>query len=360
MTAFVAPTRHIARALKTSTGVPARTQRACRPHAEGAGGSLRRDDDCRRLTSAGGALCCPHRVHFICCSSVVPSRSRLNRSQRVMREVSVDQERFDRLAVTLARGAHRRTLLQLLSGALIGAGLRAAPEVDGQGKRQDKGKGKGKSPRTKRRQQQRDKRKGKQTTSEACPLCKRRNSRGRCVPDRSVDGKCCANGTCLNGFCFPGPCSGPICNDQTCADGCCDAQGSCHVDDDNACGTGGGSCTSCTALGTTCGGGGIPGQCGACSADNCAEGCCDGGTCRVGDAAACGTDGGTCVDCRAVDFCDPGPCPGVVCVSPCDCVAGRGCCLAAGNRPPDAGALGCLAFCCAGVCTGPADDLACA
>jgi uncharacterized repeat protein (TIGR01451 family) len=249
----------------------------------------------------------------------------------------VDQKQFDRLTVAVANGAQRRTLLRVVSGVLISAGLRAAPEVEGKGKGKHKAKGKGKTSPAKRRQRDKRKKRDKRDTAtvEACPLCKRRNAQGRCVPDRRVDGKCCANGTCLNGFCFPGPCSGPICTDQTCPTGCCDAQGSCHIDDDSACGTGGGSCTSCTALGTTCGGGGIPGQCGGCTAPQCPAG------------ANCGTIlnpcDGTPVSCG-------GPCPpGQVCgagVSPNVCggtCTPRTC--AAGNCGPLADGCGGLVQC---------------
>jgi hypothetical protein len=99
--------------------------------------------------------------------------------------------------------------------------------------------------------------------------------------------------------------------------------------------------------------------CAACSAATCADGCCDGATCRVGVPTACGTDGGTCVNCNSVDFCDPGPCGGPICLgSPCSCVAGRGCCLGTGSRPLVQG-VGCDA-CCSGACTGPATDQRCA
>jgi hypothetical protein len=172
----------------------------------------------------------------------------------------VDQERFDQLTVAVARGGDRRTVLAVLSGALISAGLLAAPAVDGKGKRKHKAKGKGKAAAAKRRQQ-RDQRKKRDTaTAQACPLCKRLNAQGRCVADTSVNGRCCPRaggqrGQCLNGSCWPGQCSGFICTGQTCPDGCCDAQGSCHVNDPNACGTGGGSCTVCVVTSELCQGG---------------------------------------------------------------------------------------------------------
>jgi hypothetical protein len=261
----------------------------------------------------------------------------------------VDQERFDRLTVTLAHGATRRTLLQLLSGALVSAGLLAAPHADGKGKGKHKGKGKGKSPKAnvakRRRATAKDRR--KQTKAAACPLCKRLNSQGRCVVDHRVNGQCCTRaggqrGQCLNGTCWPGTCSGPICNDQTCPDGCCDAQGSCHIDDDSACGTGGGSCTSCTALGTTCGGGGIPGQCGGST--------CTPRTCAAGNCGPLADGCGGLVQC--------GPCPtGQVCGGGTPSVCGSGTCTprtcAAQGIQCGPAANGCGGTLDCGTCTAP-------
>jgi hypothetical protein len=174
----------------------------------------------------------------------------------------VDQDRFDQLAVALSRAAHRRTLLAVLSGALLSAGLRAAPEAEGKGKKgQGKGKpqrhGKGKHQRDRSTHGNRDKRATAKAT--ACPLCKRRDRRGRCVADPARNRQCCTTGSrrgfCLWGTCFAGPCGGPTCNDETCPEGCCDAAAQCHVNDDDACGTGGEVCAPCDAAGQVCQGG---------------------------------------------------------------------------------------------------------
>jgi hypothetical protein len=52
------------------------------------------------------------------------------------------------------------------------------------------------------------------------------------------------------------------CTPDSCPDGCCDAAGACRIDDDEACGTGGGACDVCDGAGETCGGSGQAGVCG--------------------------------------------------------------------------------------------------
>ena len=136
----------------------------------------------------------------------------------------MEQERFDHLAKSVARGTTRRALLAALSGALVGLGLlpEAAAARKGRGKRRH------------RHQHSQRKRRAKhksQAKAAACPLCKRPNARGKCVADPSVNFQCCPAGHrpgfCLFGTCFAGHCTGPICNDQTCADGCCDDAAQC-------------------------------------------------------------------------------------------------------------------------------------
>lgn len=188
---------------------------------------------------------------MMCCSSA--GRPHLSSRLGVYPEVSVDQDRFDQLAVAFARGTQRRTLLRVLSGALLSAGLLAAPVAEG------KGQGTHHKGTAAKRRHAKPKQ-HKKTKAAACPLCKRLDSQGRCVADLRVNGKCCTraggqSGRCLAGLCLPAPCTGPICNDQTCSTGCCDAQASCHIDDADACGTGGETCTACDVAGDVCSGG---------------------------------------------------------------------------------------------------------
>ncbi len=187
----------------------------------------------------------------------------------------------------------------------------------------------------------------------------------------------CDAGSCLEGqHCNGIAC---VCDATSCPNGCCDSNRVCRTNVDEACGTGGGVCNQCedqcvdgactcatacpacqscnsetglcrpdlTTDGDTCGAGRRcqGGQC-VCDATSCPNGCCDGNVCRIQNASACGTGGGTCTPCVT---------PGQAC-------EGGACCASAGsvatvNAPCCAGltlcANGvCRANCCAGVtCT---------
>src|SRR3954468_18258072 len=105
------------------------------------------------------------------------------------------------------------------------------------------------------------------------------------------------------------------------------------------CGTGtaGAPCGSC-AMCQTCSGG----QC-----QGCATGCCTGTTCQIGDYENCGTGAGTCIHCEdAPDWaCDSVP-------NRCQCVAGKGCCIA--DVQPILGVK--CEDCCAGFCKSRVDS----
>jgi hypothetical protein len=164
-----------------------------------------------------------------------------------------------------------------------------------------------------------------------------------------VPGQVCDKGAC-------------VCTPDSCPSGCCQNQ-VCHIDDDAACGTGGGSCDACTGTGERCGGGGEAGVCGCtddgsacgtaicgtatnncgdmvncgplggacpqepgqtcaagacvCTAASCPSGCCDAdGFCQPGTAlGACGPAGGTCQVCPGTAACTGGACAGTVLVA---------------------------------------------
>jgi hypothetical protein len=96
--------------------------------------------------------------------------------------------------------------------------------------------------------------------SPACPLCQRCNAAtGRCEPNPAFLGEVCgapgqvcqADGTCAcdSESCAAGQrCNGLacVCDGRSCPTGCCDGT-TCRMEDDNACGTGGGACTTCTS-----------------------------------------------------------------------------------------------------------------
>jgi hypothetical protein len=111
----------------------------------------------------------------------------------------------------------------------------------------------------------------------SCPQCQACNpATGLCEATANGtncdDGNPCTTGdACVDGICQSGPAllcedgqrcvgGGCICDADSCPTGCC-ASGECHIDDDDACGTSGGSCTPCTGIDVTCGGGGTPGVC---------------------------------------------------------------------------------------------------
>jgi hypothetical protein len=117
-----------------------------------------------------------------------------------------------------------------------------------------------------------------------------------------------------------GDASGSVCGAQSCG-GCCDATGNCTGGAlDNACGMGG-TCQNCTLNGRTCRAGtcvssgssdaSISDTGGsACNLLSCFLGCCQGSVCLPGNGAtACGTFGGACSDCQALGrVCSGGSC----------------------------------------------------
>lgn len=115
----------------------------------------------------------------------------------------------------------------------------------------------------------------------------------------------CESGeACVAGACVP---SNADCGPQTCA-GCC-RLGVCESGANvNACGFGGGACTTCTG-GDVC----RSGECkepptGTCSPATC-NGCCRDGVCEPGVAAdACGRFGATCIECTGALTCREGGC----------------------------------------------------
>lgn len=99
---------------------------------------------------------------------------------------------------------------------------------------------------------------------------------------------------------------GATCNAQNCTSGCCHGNNCVNGTMDHACGTGGGACQDCAALGDTCVSGACQAQSGSCSA-TCA-GCCDtNDACHsMASAQYCPTNnggifqpGGPCEDCQA-------------------------------------------------------------
>lgn len=184
--------------------------------------------------------------------------------------------------------------------------------------------------------------------------------------------------------------SGP-CSPSTCPTGCCTAEGVCQSGiGDEACGTHGGACvnceldggTSCEGTTHTC----VAGNSG-CGNGGVCEGCCggiDGGTCLLGtDPTACGSGGASCTDCTAsgnscdadasacttTATCGPdncsGCCVGNVCVggtadSTCgaaggqclDCSATGQQCTPTGSGGACTGSATCTAATCAGCCVG--------
>lgn len=150
-----------------------------------------------------------------------------------------------------------------------------------------------------------------------------------------------------------------VCNSASCPDGCCQDE-QCLVDDNAACGTGGGACTACTGF-DTCGGGGVPGQCG-CTVQ-CPPGACgevDGGCGNTIECDICGGTTPVCIDnvCTACSAENAGtsctPINGGT--DEATCHADGKCCVDEGgfSGRPEGG--GCLADnCCSGECVpGPA------
>ncbi len=149
-------------------------------------------------------------------------------------------------------------------------------------------------------------------------------------------GAACVNCTTTGQSCDPRSrsCSAATkCDPTTCA-GCCVGDQCLTGVAPTACGSKGGQCQNCQALGTTCdpvpGGGGAcqgPGRCGP---QNCG-GCCDMlGLCTEGiDDTSCGRGGQDCVSCAPARVCAPRTQPnGRTCVDPPTCGPGNcnGCC----------------------------------
>lgn len=142
-------------------------------------------------------------------------------------------------------------------------------------------------------------------------------------------GMACAS--CGAGTCDGGACSGG-CSPATCPNGCCQAGVCMPGTGGAACGSGGTACNVC------------PGACSnqrcqtTCGPSNCPQGCCQAGTCRTGDtSAACGTGGAACVTCGAGTRCVQGATDGGVCVVTAACNAmscANGCCDGTTCRSP--------------------------
>lgn len=130
---------------------------------------------------------------------------------------------------------------------------------------------------------------------------------------------------------------GGRCNPQTCPTGCCDENDQCQGGDSlAACGSGGGACSNCPALGFqfcdanlhSC-----ANKPGSCDSTTCAIGCCEQGLCLVGsDPNECGSGGGACQHCAQQGLtcngkscqkpaCGPGNCSG--CCFGDQCVSGQ-------------------------------------
>jgi hypothetical protein len=252
----------------------------------------------------------------------------------------VDASRFDRLSRTLAAAGSRRGVLAVLAALLVPGGL-LPRQADAGGATTGNGAIAGGGGRRKRRRRRNrihsGSHKGKhnkhkkkpcrpQSDAQTCagqcgPVtnnCKKQVDCGSCVcappcpvcqscdattgQCRSVpDGPACGEGVrCAGGRC--------VCDSTSCAGGCCQS-GTCHVDDDAACGTGGRSCVACTGP-NTCGGGGTSGQCG-CTPTTCAAQGKDCGTIPNGCSGelACG------------DCADPNICGGGGTANVCGCLA---------------------------------------
>jgi hypothetical protein len=136
------------------------------------------------------------------------------------------------------------------------------------------------------------------------------------------------------GFCFA------TCGPQNCG-GCCAGSVCVAGVDPSACGSGGGACVDCAAMNATC----ANGDAGVavctmappppvCDAQTCPFGCCDGVVCMVGNLDSfCGSVGNACVDCAAEnESCSAQSC---VAVPPtCTTANCQGCCDAAGECQP--------------------------
>ncbi len=271
----------------------------------------------------------------------------------------MDQERFDQLAVAVARGATRRTLLHLARGSLavLLAGLaRGAETTDAAKRRTRHGQGRPERQRAgaaaKSCAQQCRKKKSKAA---------RRKCRTRCTPptpECTTSQDCPAGELCESGVCIPIPdqcqtdadcdeceqCEGGVCRatclpPQRCQNGQC-------------IGGGGGGCrpTTCAAAGAACGR--IPTGCG--GTRDCGD-CPPPQSCGGGDPGTPNVCGCTALQCPAGANCGTilNPCDGtaVSCGGPCP--AGQVC--GAGVSPNVCGGTCTPRTCAAGNC-GPLAD----
>jgi hypothetical protein len=176
---------------------------------------------------------------------------------------------------------------------------------------------------------------GSCTCSPACPICQTCDTgNGECVnvsnSEPCGDGLQCKNGQC-------------VCDGASCPDGCCQGE-QCHIDDDAACGAGGGICGGCVDQGAatcgttgTCRGGdcelytsGATCQAATCTGETMLQPACtcDGqGSCNCPGSITCPNDlvcrNGACLTtCGNDNDCDVGTCaPDGTCMPPfiCDC-----------------------------------------
>ena len=213
---------------------------------------------------------------------------------------------------------------------------------------------------------------------------------GSACTDCSVDGRSCDTNTrnCGTSKC-----------DATNCKGCCVGDQCLSGQDNQACGTTGNACTSCTQTGQTCAPAGSGGACTGtptCSPANCG-GCCNGNVCVAGtDSIACGKQGQACSNCaaggqtcvaqglpnertcQAAPACGPANCAGccvgnacIIATTRAACGVGGAACKVCGANdscnagtcvpPPNCGPANCAGGCCIGadVCAGGAQDTAC-
>jgi hypothetical protein len=132
-----------------------------------------------------------------------------------------------------------------------------------------------------------------------------------------TDGEACAacpeGQDCIQGICAPLT----VCDAETCSNGCCEGTTCVRyaAQDDEQCGTEGEECAACPE-GQDCALGICTPQV-VCTSQNCANGCCQNGTCvpfSEQGAGVCGSNGGTCAACPAGQECIQGACtPQVTC-----------------------------------------------
>ena len=210
------------------------------------------------------------------------------------------------------------------------------------------------------------------TFSRSCSAgkCDATNCKGCCVGNQCLTGNdnqacgsvgnACVSCTQTGQFCGTGPngggqCQGtPACGPQNCG-GCCNGNTCVAGSDSIACGRQGQACTNCTSTGRACVAQGLPNErtCqtpATCNAATC-PGCCVGNACVVATTpAACGRGGAVCKGCLAGETCNAG-----VCTPPAKCGPGNcaGCCIgndicAVGGQDTACGVAGIQCLNCAG------------